>query len=54
VGFRFRFRERQERWPDGHENEWKSAINMGKNVGSISRTGHTERERSGMMEEPKN
>ena len=23
--FRLRYREGQERWPDGHENEWKSA-----------------------------
>jgi hypothetical protein len=25
VGLRIRYRERQERWPEGQENEWKSA-----------------------------
>jgi hypothetical protein len=27
--FRIRWGERQERWPDGNENEWKSATDGG-------------------------
>ena len=30
--------ERQERWPDGHENEWKSEMDGCEEAGGISRT----------------
>ena len=32
-GFRIRCGEGQERWLDGHENEWKSATDRGEEVG---------------------
>jgi len=35
-GFRIRCWEGQERWLDGHENEWKPATDRGEEVGSIS------------------
>ena len=37
-GFRIRCREGQERWLNGHENEWKSATDGGEEVGSSYRT----------------
>ena len=36
-GFRIRCREGQERWPDGHKNEWKSATDGGGEGAGISR-----------------
>ena len=36
--FRIRCGERQERWSDGHENEWKSAVVRGVVVVGIFRT----------------
>jgi hypothetical protein len=50
VGFRIRCRGGQERWPDGHENEWKSATDGGEEVGGTSRM----RQRLGIGEVPKN
>jgi hypothetical protein len=35
---RIRIGERQHRWPDGQENQWKSAIYRGREVVHISRT----------------
>ena len=34
---RIRYGEGQERWPDGHENEWKSATDGGGDVEGMSR-----------------
>ena len=48
-GFRIRCGEGQERWLDGHENEWKSATDRGEEVGSISRA----RLRPGICKETK-
>jgi len=46
-GFRIRGEEGQEKWIDGHENEWKSATDRGEE-------GHLQDERPGIMEAPKN
>jgi hypothetical protein len=35
--FRISYGEEQERWIDGHENEWKCAIDGGEEVEGISR-----------------
>ena len=35
--FRIRCWEGQERWLDGHENEWKSAADSGEELGDICR-----------------
>lgn len=35
---RIRYKEGQERWLDGHDNEEKSATDRGEEVGGISRT----------------
>ena len=40
--------EGQEEWPEGHENEWKSATDRGWEVGGISR------QRPGTREVPNN
>ena len=49
-GFRSRCGEGEERWLDGHENEWKSATDGGEEVRAISRM----RQRPGIREAPKN
>ena len=36
IGAQDQCEEGQERWPDGHENEWISANDRGMDVGSIS------------------
>ena len=36
--FRIRCGEGQEGWPDGHENEWKSATDRVEEVRGISKT----------------
>ena len=41
--------EVQERWIDGHENEWKYATDRGEEEGGISKM----RQRSGIREVPK-
>jgi len=33
YGLRIRCGEGQEGWPDGHENEWKSATDGGREMG---------------------
>jgi hypothetical protein len=48
--FRVRCGEGQERWTDGHENEWKSATKGDEHVVGISRS----RQRLGVREMPKN
>ena len=35
--FIIRCSERQKRWPDGHENEWKSAPDYGEEVWGMFR-----------------
>jgi hypothetical protein len=45
-----KFGEGQDRWLDGHENEWKSAYDRGEKVGDFSRM----RQRPEIMEVPKN
>ena len=47
--FRINCGKGQERWPDGHDNEWKSATDGGE-VGGISMM----RQRCGIREAPKN
>lgn len=50
-GFRIRCGEGQDRWPDSHENEWKSTTDEGEVVcGGISRM----RQRPGIRKAPKN
>ena len=44
-GFTIRYGQKQERWPDGHENEWKSATDVGQ-IGGIS----MKRQRLGIRE----
>ena len=39
-GFRIRCGEGQERWLDGHEDEWKSTTDRGEEMGGISRIRH--------------
>ena len=34
-GVRIRCWEEQERWPDGHENEWRSATDRGEELGNL-------------------
>ena len=36
--FKIRYVAGQERWLDGHENEWKSSTEEGKDIGGIYRT----------------
>jgi hypothetical protein len=48
--FMIRFWEGQEKWPDEHENEQKSATDRGGEVCDISR----KKQRPGMREAPKN
>ena len=43
-GFRVRCGEGQERWLDGHENEWKSAIDGCAEVGGESPEGDRDQE----------
>ena len=50
AGFRNRCGEGQERWLDGHENEWNSATVGGEKVVGISRM----RQSLGIREAPKN
>jgi hypothetical protein len=45
-GFMIRYGEKQEGWPDGHENEWKSAAGRGEEVAAICKM----RQKSGIME----
>jgi hypothetical protein len=47
-GFRIKCEEAQEKWPDAHENEWKSATNRMRRW-DISR----KRQRPGIKEVPK-
>jgi hypothetical protein len=49
-GFRSRCGEGEERWLDGHENEWKSEADRGEDVGGFSRM----RQRSGIRVAPTN
>lgn len=35
-GFRIRCGKGQKRWPNGHENEWKSTIDWVEEVGGVS------------------
>ena len=41
--------EEQDRWPDGHENEWNSVTDAGGEVGGISRI----RQRPGIRNTPR-
>lgn len=36
LGAQDQIRGGKERWPEGSENEWKSATNRGEEVGNIS------------------
>jgi hypothetical protein len=48
--FRIKCGQGQERWLDGHENEWNSVTDGGEEMVSISRTRHI----PGIREMPKN
>ena len=49
-GMGIRCEEGQEKWPDDHNNEWKSTTDGGEEVGHISRMRYT----PGIRETPKN